>query len=396
MKPGFIALALAGSMMAAPISAETASSASFQTGAVNDAVKDNLERFAPADVRGDHQIDYEHWDEALAWMVIPMGPSIRQTAGRVEADLGSRMITGHDSRFRLEGNRVAFSFLTPEIVQALSEYRADLERVGSTLDITSIPRNEQLAFWLNLHNVAVIEALAYEYPLRQPADRTFGAEAAPLDDAKLVTVAGVALSPRDIRERIVYNNWRDPKVMYGFWRGAIGGPSIQRIAFDGANVDALLALSAEEFVNSLRGVEKRGDTLQVSPIYQEASGYYFSDDDALRAHLEKYAGEDVSKLLGKTSQTDYKSFEQDLADLAKGHAHSNIDFLSSIDCRGQSCAFEPQGGSPVRTNANLAIQRLMKERGEKLRRAYKAGIRSGMVIYGDGKYSESDVPAEVE
>ncbi|MEL7219212.1 MAG: DUF547 domain-containing protein, partial [Pseudomonadota bacterium] len=180
-----------------------------------------LEQFAPASNRREHRIDYEHWNDALAWFVIPMGPSIRETPGSVQSRTGTRRIYGHESRYRLEGNRVAFSFISPEIRQALTDYRADLERAGSDLDLTSIPRNEQLAFWLNLHNVAVIEALAKEYPLTEPAERAFGSNAAPLDDAKLVTIKGVELSPRDIRERIVYANWSDPKVMYGFWRGVI-------------------------------------------------------------------------------------------------------------------------------------------------------------------------------
>ena len=157
----------------------------------------SLTRFAPASDRDDHTIDYTYLDEPL---------------------IGTRFIYGHDSRLRLEGNRVAFSFLT--------EYRQDLERVGSTLDIKRFPRNEQLAFWFNLHNVAVIEALASRYPLTQTVDTKFGPDELPLDDAKLITIGGVPLSPRDIRERIVYANWKDRKVIYGFWRGEIGGPSI--------------------------------------------------------------------------------------------------------------------------------------------------------------------------
>jgi hypothetical protein len=171
------------------------------------------DQFAPAAERSNDQLDWQHWDEALGWMVIPMGPSLRQGAARVDPPTGTRRIYGHESRFRLEGNRVAFSYLTPDIIAALGAYRADLEEIGGRLDIASLPRNEQLAFWLNLHNVAVIEALAGAYPLASPQDRTFGPNDAALDDAKLVTIGGVHLSPRDIRERIVFPNWRDPKVI---------------------------------------------------------------------------------------------------------------------------------------------------------------------------------------
>ncbi|MEL6530249.1 MAG: DUF547 domain-containing protein, partial [Pseudomonadota bacterium] len=329
-----------------------------------------LEQFAPASNRREHRIDYEHWNDALAWFVIPMGPSIRETPGSVQSRTGTRRIYGHESRYRLEGNRVAFSFISPEIRQALTDYRADLERAGSDLDLTSIPRNEQLAFWLNLHNVAVIEALAKEYPLTEPAERAFGSNAAPLDDAKLVTIKGVELSPRDIRERIVYANWSDPKVMYGFWRGVIGGPSIQRIAYTGRNVDALLSLAGEEFVNSLRGVEGGGGSLRISRIYEEAAPYYFADFDDVRSHIAQYAGEDVTKLLNKTERTRYNAFDGDLADLARGERETITQPLASIQCGG---ACNPNIGFSdliaARTRPNPAIQRLMIERQAKIEKA---------------------------
>ncbi len=402
MKPRTLIAALALGSLAAPLAAESASTA-FQTRGSNSVTSTGsaIPQFVPASDRREHRIDYEHWNEALAWFVVPMGPSIRETPGRVEPELGTRRIYGHESRYRLEGNRVAFSYLTPGIRQALTEYRQDLERVGTQLDLTAIPRNEQLAFWLNLHNVAVIEALAGEYPLSEPAERQFGSNGAPLDDAKLVTIKGVELSPRDIRERIVYPNWQDPKVIYGFWRGVIGGPSIQRLAYTGGNVDALLSLAGEEFVNSLRGVESYGGALRVSRVYEEAAPYYFGDFDALRGHLAQFAAEDVQKLLSKTSRTAYNTFDGDLADLARGERDPGVNFRFSqrdpaVGANGLASGPNGLSAPPVRSRPNIAIQRLIAERQAKISKAIKRGIRTGMVIYGDGDYSEGEAPKEVE
>ncbi|MHA7819886.1 MAG: DUF547 domain-containing protein [Erythrobacter sp.] len=382
--------------MAAPLSTGSAAvgaSTAVQSASPSSAAPSPLARFAPADNRREHRIDYQHWDEALAWFVVPMGPSIRQGARRVDPRTGTRRIYGHESRFRLEGNRVAFSYLTPEMVTALGEYRADLERVGSELDLTSLPRNEQLAYWINLHNVAMIEAVAQRYPLTELA----GEKA--LDDIDLVTIDGVALSPRDIREGIVYPNWRDPKVIYGFWRGVIGGPSIQRLAFTANNVDALLALSAEEFVNSLRGVERWGGALRVSPIYEEAAPHFFPTSDALRDHLTQYAREDVRDLVGETRQVAYQSLETDLADLSRGERDPGINELCSN--AGGAVGGNPLSVSTVQctsvaTRPDRSIQRLMVERAVKLERARRAGIRTGMVIFGNGEYAEGEASPEVE
>ena len=399
MKPRLIAAMLAATTLAAPLAAEP-SSINFDTQvAASDAAASPFARFTPAADRREHRIDYAHWDDALGWFEVPMGPSLRQQPTPIAVNTGSRRIYGHESRYRLEGNRVAFSYMTPQIISALSEYRADLERVGSELDITRLPRNEQLAFWLNLHNVAVIEALAKEYPMAEPHERQFGSNRAALDEAKLVTIAGVELSPRDIRTQIVYPNWRDPKVIYGFWHGVIGGPSIQRLAYTGDNVDALLALSGEEFVNSLRGVERWGNRLRLSPVYEEAAPFYFADGDALRTHLVQFAREDVRELVAGTQAVAFKPLERDIADLQRGEVEPQLNFLAQTDCRFESCvgpaASLNQSGGPS-ISVNPAIARLVRERAIKLERARRAGVRTGMVIYGDGQYSEGEAAREVE
>ena len=402
MKPRSIIAALTLGSLATPLAAESAAT-SFQSRTSNASAESNpLSQFVPTHDRREHRIDYKHWDEALAWLVIPMGPSIREGAPRATPGTGTRFIYGHTSRYRLEGNRVAFTYIDNEIRRALTEYRQDLERVGSELDLTRLPRNEQLAFWLNLHNVAVIEALANEYPLRDPSEGPFGPNQAGLQDAKLVTVKGVALSPRDIREGIVYPNWRDPKVIYGFFRGEIGGPSIQRFAFNGGNVDALLALSAEEFVNSLRGVEAFNGALRVSRIYEEAEPYYFDDTASLRAHLTQFARDDVKRLMGKYERTAYNRYETDIADLVFGRTDPGLNFACpsgnfGLPLQSGSGDLDPAGTCRDQpTRPNRAEQRLMEEREQKLFKAWKRGIRTGQVIYGDGRYAEGEAPKEVE
>ncbi|MBV7257984.1 DUF547 domain-containing protein [Erythrobacter crassostreae] len=384
-----VAAALACSSLAAPATAESTSD-SFQTRSTA-ATSGGVEQFAPAASSTEHRIDYAHWDEALGWFVIPMGPSLREGAPRVEPFTGSRRVYGHDSRYRLEGNRVAFSFFDDDVRASLTDYRMDLERIGTELDITGLPRNEQLAYWLNLHNVAMIEALAGAYPLSEPRSRRFGSNSASLDDAKLVSVNGVALSPRDIREGIVFPNWRDPKVIYGFWRGEIGGPSIQRLAYSGQNVDALLALSAEEFVNSLRGVEKFSGALQVSKIYEEAAPYYFADFNQLRGHLSQFAGDEVRSLIERTNETRYNTYETDLADLTRGEkAPGFFNFGTATDPTGGDRLFRsytPRSALNPNSPISMSIQRLITERQNKLTKATKRGIRTGMVIYGDGEFA---------
>ncbi|WP_284126185.1 DUF547 domain-containing protein [Parerythrobacter aestuarii] len=333
--------------------------------------------FAPAPAKQDISIDYGYWDAALKEIVFKMGRSERKGAPSVSAGIATRFVYGHESRLRLEGNRVLFSFLEDEQLEALTAYRQDLEAVAAQVDLTSLPRNEQLAFWLNLHNVAVIEQISRNYPVKRPAMLRLGEERVPLDEAKIVSIAGVMLSPRDIRIKIVYPNWQDPKVIYGFFRGEIGGPSIMREAFTGENVSDLLDEAADEFVNSLRGTEKRGKIMHVSRLYEEAIPFYFPDRQAsLRAHLIAYSDEDVRGLIERTHTIEPSLWEEDISDLA-------------------GAEFDPQYyPNPVPTNGLAPnIARLVGERNAKLERMIRRGKLIGKVTVID---MEKERKKEVE
>ncbi len=319
------------------------------------------------------RIDYTLWDDALDFFVFPMGRSIREGAPSVEPGTGTRRVYGHDSRFRMEGNRIGFSFLSDEVIASLTEYRRDLESLPDQLDITTLSRNEQLAFWINLHNVAVIEQIALNYPLSQPRLMKLGTQELPLDEAKMVTVSGVAMSPRDIREQIVYPNWSDPRIIYGFFRGDIGGPSIQREAFTARNLTEQLNKSANEFVNSLRGVEKTGRTMRVSRIYAEAAPFYFPNWPAdLRTHLATQAEDDVMAILAETRETRATTYEFDIADLQKGERDPGLVTVDADYGDGSGSQFN-------QTRVNRAIARLVGERDRKIQKAFKRGELVGRV-----------------
>lgn len=276
-----------------------------------------LATFAPYATPNNDQIDYSIWDEAMKNLVVSMGPSLRESAPRPEPSMGTRRQYGHSSRYRLEGTRVMFSFLDAEIIASFTEYRQDLENTASIVDIQALSRNEQLAYWINLHNVALVEQIAKAWPVRQPRD--IMVDGVPLDEARFITVEGIKLSPRDIREKIVYRHWKDPAVIYGFWRGEIGGPALQREAFNGRDVGDQLERAAREFANSRRGVERRGSTLHVSLFYGEAAPFFFPEFESdLRAHLGKYVEGKVAEMLAESEVVKASLYEHDIADLSGG------------------------------------------------------------------------------
>ena len=184
MRIGLVAVLLAGASVPAVAETSMAIPVGDPVPAASSKVDGSLSsRFAPRGETLDTRIDYAAWDEALRYFVFYMGPSERRIMPRVVPETGTRAVYGHDSGLRLEGNRVGFSFLKDAQREALTAYREELEALGSQLDIASLPRNEQLAYWLNLHNVAVIEQIALAYPVSRPSEMLIGADQLPLDEA---------------------------------------------------------------------------------------------------------------------------------------------------------------------------------------------------------------------
>ena len=369
----FAALATAGAY--APASA--------QDMAARTAPADAFAQFAPRPDTVPTRLDFSYWNTALRWFVLRMGRSLREYEPLPETQLGTRFTYGHDSPYRLEGNRVSFSLLPPDVVQSLSDYRRDLEQLPESVPLARLSRNEQLAYWMNLHNVAMIEQIALAYPIKKPSLVRLGDSTLPLDATPFITVSGVKMSPQDIRTKIVYANWRDPKVMYGFWRGDIGGPSISRDAFTAENIGEQLDFLALEFVNSLRGTQKSGSTLLVSDIYLETRPFFFPDwPRDLREHLKKHSEDEVAGVLAATTGVEASLSETDIADLSKGEREPQLTNLV-------------KGDQYPNTTIDPTIARLLAERRDKIDRAARQNVNQGQVTVQQGDDQPAGPPEVV-
>ena len=270
-----------------PIQTETSQHSAVQNSAT---AKDIYSIFAPKPQSLPTRFDYAVWDNALSDSVVQMGPSLRKFARTPRQALGSRIaFRSRNSPFRLEGSRFTFHYISDSYVEALTAYKEDLLRLAHAHDIQSFSRNEQLAFWINLHNVVLIESIAKNHPTSNPSALVFGPEDAPLHEAKLLTIKNVPLSLKNIRENIVYKNWDDPNVIYGFFRGDIGGTGLMPFAVTSENVKTVLATHGFEYVTSLRGFHTTKKARKVSQLYNEARPYYFPNwPQDIETHLKGY------------------------------------------------------------------------------------------------------------
>ena len=309
--------------------------------------------FVPKAQTVETRFDYGVWDDALQDVVVQMGPSLRRFAKRPRGQLGTLLsFKERRSRYRLEGSRVTFHYMSDKYLSSLTEYKDDLLRLANDHDIQAFDRNEQLAFWINLHNVVLIETIAKNHPTSNPSALLFGAQQQPLHEAKLMTIKNVALSLKDIRENIVYKNWDNPNVIYGFFRGDIGGPGLVPYAVTAENVKHVLSLNGFEYISSLRGFHTTKKERKVSQIYNEARPYFFPNwPQDIEDHFKTYLKE--HNLLDQIEQDKPISFiEYDtiIADLWGG----NI----SIGSYSVSNQLAPAGTPPILFERAEKIQEL--------------------------------------
>ena len=220
------------------------------------------------------RIDYDAWDFLLGEVVLYMGPSARQRPPGA-SKVGPRA-TSHTSRFRLEGNKVMYSLLPDEMKTDIKAYADELIELGNRLDIPSLSNNEQLAYWFNLHHAVLLTTISENYlpPHRRPSlIKPIKGSDARLHDAKLITIDDYALSLRDIREKIVFPNWRYQDVPYGFHLGNLGSPNMANYAYSASDLDVQLKNNAEEFINSHRAFH-RG---KLNSYFRDISPWYYPD-----------------------------------------------------------------------------------------------------------------------
>ena len=258
-----------------------------------------FQRFDPA---SPFVINYADLDVLLKMMVVDVGRSSRERADPTQAKVGTRMKMSVNRSTISEGNRFYFEEFkgNEDNQKLLLSMRTSLEQLPNEVPLEYLSRSEQLAYWLNLYNVTLLNEIVKVYPTRSLKKLLTGKDS--ILAQKLLTVAGVPLSLNDIQFTILKQNYaNDPLIMYGLYQGIIGGPSIRKTAYTGANVSRQLEQNAIEFVNSNRGTYAESDEVfRVSSLYARNAAYFKDFEADLTGHLLKYVeGEERTRLAAK-------------------------------------------------------------------------------------------------
>ncbi len=313
------------------------------------------EPFRGFDENSKYTIDYSDLSAVLRTVVVDVGRSDRRVAEPAPDITGTRM-KPKIRRTANEGNRFYFeTFEEEEAARAfLRDIQTSLEQLPAEAPLEHFSREEQLAYWLNLYNVTVLNEVIELYPKNNLKKYVSGKKS--FFNEKRLNVAGVPLSLNDIQYTILMQNYdRDPLIMYGLYQGIIGGPNIRKSAYTGADVYRALKNNALEFINSNRGTYgESGKTFRVSSFYKRNKVYFPDFDKDLSAHLLEYIEGSERTALQAASKLKANIDDWSVNDLGGSHrrvggslADSRAALLDSVASTVSATPEDPMSGATL-------------------------------------------------
>lgn len=204
--------------------------------------------------------------------------------------------------------QMAYYRATGKGLEYITNYRKYLEGIPVSL----LNKDEQLAYWLNLHNVAVIEMLSNNNKWAKKIKKLRRQPGKPGEEwaKKRLSVEKISLSLEEIEQQILVRQWKNPLVMYGIFYSTKGSVFLGKEGFSGKTVFQQLSSIATTFISNKRNVKVKKDKVQVSSLYAwNKLALFAGDDNVLIAHLQKYAkGKLASEMQKVTSIDDSHQF----------------------------------------------------------------------------------------
>ena len=248
-------------------------------------------------------INFEPVNILLESNVLDMGPSRRINAKLDKPPIGTRLRNVFPSATHNESNRFTYELIkSPKQKSLVNDVKKYLESLPEKNNLNLYSKQEQLAYWLNLYNITLINEIVKRYPIVSLEKILTGPDS--LLDKKLVNIGSLQLSLSDIKYGILDKNYsKEPLIIYGLYQGYIGSPNINKKAFSGKNVYKLLKNNATDFVNSNRGTKIDSlNSLEVSSYYARNADYFPNFSNDLKLHLLQFADKTTQEIINKSDK----------------------------------------------------------------------------------------------
>jgi hypothetical protein len=152
-------------------------------------------------------------------------------------------------------------------------------------DAKSMTRDEQLAYYINLYNATVLDAISERYHENySPADNDYE-----LFKTPLVRIDGKTITLNQLENDIIRPTFKDPRVHAALVCGARSCPPLLRRAYTADDLNATLDANMKRFVNdpARNRIDRAAKRLTLSKIF-EWNAADFGGKEKLPTYLSKY------------------------------------------------------------------------------------------------------------
>jgi hypothetical protein len=190
----------------------------------------------------------------------------------------------------------------------------ELRRQMAQVDPQALPKNDQLAYWINLYNISVVNVVVENYPVASIRDIStdFIAHLNVFKKDYVQTKKG-PISLNDIENEKIRNHFMEPRIHFAINCAARSCPPIRTTPYVGEQISNQLDDQVRLFLNGPKGVhmEKNGGELV---LHTTKIMDWFADD------FEKWGGGRVA-FLRKYMPPD----KQKQLDAARGNVELEFD-----------------------------------------------------------------------
>lgn len=212
-------------------------------------------------------------------------------------------------------NRIAYRNVTRDDYHGLLGYLQYLQ----SLDVRTLNRSEQLAYWLNLYNARTVALVVCHQPwlsIRQIKTK-FLDLVGPFDD-KAVTVLGKTMTLTEVENDVVRAVFKEPRIHYALNCASVGCPNLQPTAWTAANLNQRLDGAAYEFINSGRAFKVTPFGIKLSSIYKWYADDFGKEDAAVLQHMRRYANPQTRQTLCRYNMVMHYFYDWSLNEVGKG------------------------------------------------------------------------------
>lgn len=160
---------------------------------------------------------------------------------------------------------------------------------------------EAKAYWINLYNAATLNMVINAYfdkGISKVMGRGLPARRWRRD---IVTVSQQDMSLEDILNGVIRPLYKDPRVHYALFYGALGGPDISTDVLDGDNNNELLNQFEANYLKHSRAVRVESGELILSEMFKNFDTDFAPNKSELLTYLKERVPEDVAQSMNNIS-----------------------------------------------------------------------------------------------